>query len=81
MFIDDWFVATTSPPPGTRPGGGHWQEAENLLPQGYMTRGERVFQSYTSFKANRIVRFINIISNLKLKGNNENGFKWEEKLE
>ena len=44
MFIDGWFVATKSPPPGTKPGGGHWQEAENLLPHGYMTRGERVFQ-------------------------------------
>lgn len=35
--FDDWFVATKSPPPGTRPGGGHRQEAENLLPQEYMT--------------------------------------------
>ena len=43
MFIDGWFVATTSPPPGTRPGGGHRQEAEKLLPHGYMTWGERVF--------------------------------------
>lgn len=37
MFIDGWFVATKSPPPGTRPGDGHRQEAENLLPQEYMT--------------------------------------------
>ena len=44
MFIDGWFVPTKSPPPGTKPGGGHRQEAENLLPQEYMTRGERVFQ-------------------------------------
>lgn len=44
MFIDGWFVATKSPPPGTKPGGGHWQEAEKLLPHEYMTRGEGVFQ-------------------------------------
>ena len=45
MFIDGWFVATKSPPPGTRSGGGDRQEAENLLPQEYMTQGERDFQS------------------------------------
>jgi hypothetical protein len=37
MFIDGWLVATKNPPPGTRPGGGHWQEEKNLLPQEYMT--------------------------------------------
>ncbi|MBT8777655.1 hypothetical protein HHJ06_03175 [Akkermansia muciniphila] len=55
MFIDDWFVATKSPPPGTKPGGEHWQEAENLLPHGYMTRGERKFpDTHPSFKINGI---------------------------
>jgi hypothetical protein len=43
MFIDDWFVAIKSPPPGTRPGGGHWQKVENPLPHGYMTRGRGEF--------------------------------------
>ena len=43
--FDDWFVATKSPPPGTKPGGGHKQKAEKLLPHEYMTWGERVFQS------------------------------------
>lgn len=52
MFIDDWFVATTSPPPGTKPGGGHRQEEKNLLPQEYMTRGEGDFHLALSYYFN-----------------------------
>jgi hypothetical protein len=48
MFIDDWFVATKSPPPGTRPGGGHRQEVVKLFPHGYMTLGEGVFQDVSN---------------------------------